>query len=90
MTSCGGSAPEAYDESMDASDEILKRLEARVMELEMRSEERVHDMDRLQRFVEGYEQRIGYLERKLRALEEAAENPAEPLPPASEDLPPHY
>ncbi len=75
---------------MSDSQDTTARLEARIMELEIRSEERVHDLERLQRFVEGYEQRIGYLERKLTALQEAAENPAEPMPHPTEDLPPHY
>ncbi|MEE2830314.1 MAG: SlyX family protein [Myxococcota bacterium] len=65
-------------------------LEARIIELEIRSEERREELETLQGFVQGYEQRIRSLERELAALRTMAESPVEPLPPASEDIPPHY
>jgi uncharacterized coiled-coil protein SlyX len=68
----------------------VSALEARLVELEIRSEERCHDIQRLQRFVEGYEQRIGQLEKELTELRVLAESPSEAMPPPSEDLPPHY
>jgi uncharacterized coiled-coil protein SlyX len=68
----------------------VNALEARLVELEIRSEERCHDIERLQRFVEGYEQRIARLETELKELRSLAESPSEAMPPPSEDLPPHY
>jgi uncharacterized coiled-coil protein SlyX len=74
---------------MDPTPQV-NALEARLVELEIRSEERCHDIERLQRFVEGYEQRVTRLEKELRELRSLAETPSEAMPPPSEDLPPHY
>lgn len=68
----------------------IEALQARIVELEIRSEERRMDLNKLQLFVEGYEQRITRLEKQVADLRSMADSPAEPLPPASEDLPPHY
>ena len=75
---------------MTDNDATLAALQARIMELEIRSEERVHDVERLQTFVEGYERRISLLEKSLVDLHAVSENPAESMPQPSEDLPPHY
>ncbi len=64
--------------------------EDRVTELEIRSEERRADVQRLQDFVAGYEARIAALERQLKQLLEDRSNPQGDLPPADQDLPPHY
>lgn len=74
---------------MDSTPHV-NALEARLVELEIRSEERCHDIERLQGFVQGYEQRIARLEKKLKELHSLAESPSEAMPPPSEDLPPHY
>ena len=75
---------------MTDKDAKIASLEARIMELEIRSEERVHDLERLQAFVEGYERRISLLEKNIGDLQAMSENPAEPMPKPSDDLPPHY
>ncbi len=69
---------------------LLQGLRDRIVELEIRSEERRKECDALRAFVDGYEKRIQILERQLARLGEQMENPAEPLPAALEDLPPHY
>lgn len=65
-------------------------LERRIMELELRSEERRDEIARLEGFISGYEERVARLERALQGLHERLASPAEPMPSASEDLPPHY
>jgi uncharacterized coiled-coil protein SlyX len=75
---------------MTDSDATIAALQARIMELEIRSEERKHDVERLQTFVEGYERRVSLLEKSLADLRSLAENPAEAMPKPGEDLPPHY
>jgi len=65
-------------------------LERRIMELEIRSEEQLADMRRLQESVAAYEDRIDLLERRIKRMQDAAENEPADMPPALEDLPPHY
>jgi len=65
-------------------------LEARLVELELRSEERRADTRQLEEFVAGFEQRIRILENQVDALKKQFDNPLDELPPSSEDLPPHY
>jgi len=67
------------------------RLEARLMELEIRSEERQSDLAKLEQFVRGYENRIVALEEEVRRLkEQAIESGGGDLPSLEDDLPPHY
>jgi len=66
-------------------------IESRLVELEIRSEERREDVSRLEAFVQGYEQRIALLEREVKQLRAMVrEGGLEDLPPALEDVPPHY
>lgn len=66
-------------------------IESRLVELEIRSEERREDVSRLEAFVQGYEQRIALLERQVKQLRTMIKDGGlEGLPPALEDLPPHY
>lgn len=65
-------------------------LDRRVMELELRSEERREEILRLQAFVSAYESRIDALEAQVRSLGERLRNPAEAMPSAEDDRPPHY
>ncbi len=69
---------------------VNEELEKRLMELEIRSEERREDIVRLERFVEAYEQRIKTLEGELKLMRETMSEGVEGLPPADQDLPPHY
>ncbi len=64
--------------------------EQRLVELEMRSEERRRDCERLEAFVRAYESRIEALESELHRMRELLHSPIDGLPPADEDLPPHY
>ncbi len=68
----------------------LERLSARVVELEIRSEEQIAAMRQLEEHVTAYEERIARLERQVARLKEEASQEAEAMPPALEDLPPHY
>ncbi|MCP4867701.1 MAG: hypothetical protein GY898_03170 [Proteobacteria bacterium] len=68
------------------SDEIERRL----MELEIRSEERKADIARLEESVDTYEKRVAALELVIKRMQEDKDNTTEALPPALEDLPPHY
>lgn len=63
-------------------------LSIRLVELEIRSEERRSDIEALQAFVAGYEQRIQRLEREIERLREQAANQPEGLD--SDERPPHY
>jgi len=65
-------------------------LEQRLVELEMRSEERRMDCERLETFVRAYESRIESLESELSRMRELLQTPLDGPPPADEDLPPHY
>jgi uncharacterized coiled-coil protein SlyX len=65
-------------------------LERRIMELEIRSEERRDEIARLESFIHGYENRVASLEGRVNALAERAKNPAEPLPAPEDERPPHY
>lgn len=67
-----------------------EELEKRLVELEIRSEERREDVVRLERFVEAYEKRIKALESELKLMRETMTEGVEGLPPADQDLPPHY
>ncbi len=67
-----------------------EELEKRLVELEIRSEERREDVARLERFVEAYEKRIKTLESELKLMRETMAEGVEGLPPADQDLPPHY
>ena len=64
--------------------------ERRLMELEIRSEERKADIARLEESVDTYEKRVAALERTIKRMQEDKDNSTEALPPALEDLPPHY
>ena len=64
--------------------------EARLIELEVRSEERRADVDRLEEFVRGFENRIARLEQRVVSLHERIENQPDDMPTPTEDLPPHY
>ncbi len=69
----------------------MGHLEARLMELEIRSEERRSDLAELDQFVRGYENRIVALEEEVRRLkEQAVEDGGGDLPALEDDLPPHY
>jgi uncharacterized coiled-coil protein SlyX len=65
-------------------------LEQRLIELEIRSEERRAEIATLERFVRGYEARIEGLERQIERLKEQLHETPEGLPDALDDLPPHY
>jgi uncharacterized coiled-coil protein SlyX len=65
-------------------------LESRLIELEVRSEERRADNQRLEEFVRGFENRLARLERAVTNLSAQLENPPEEMPAPIEDLPPHY
>ena len=65
-------------------------LEARLVELELRSEERRADTAQLDEFVRAFEGRLRALENRVESLKKLLENPPEAMPAASEDLPPHY
>ena len=65
-------------------------LEQRLIELEVRSEERRADNQRLEEFVRGFENRLARLERAVTNLTAQLENPPEEMPAPIEDLPPHY
>jgi len=69
---------------------VADALEARLVELEVRSEERRADTRQLEEFVGAFESRIRSLERQVDALKKQFENPPEELPSSSEDPPPHY
>jgi uncharacterized coiled-coil protein SlyX len=69
---------------------VSDAIEARLVELEVRSEERRADTRQLEEFVGAFETRIRSLEKQVDALKTQLENPPEELPPSSEDLPPHY
>jgi uncharacterized coiled-coil protein SlyX len=75
---------------MTDKDNQIASLEARIIELEIRSAEQIHDLQRAHAFVEGYEQRISRLEKSLAEIRDMAENPSDAMPAPSEDLPPHY
>ena len=53
-------------------------------------EERREDIVRLERFVDAYEGRITALEKELKLMRETMTEAVEGLPPADQDLPPHY
>ena len=65
-------------------------LAERVVELEIRSEERRADVERLEGFVRGYESRIQALEARIARLQDLVRNPPEQMPAPDDDLPPHY
>lgn len=65
-------------------------LEQRLVELEIRSEERREDVSRLESFVRAYEGRILALEAELRRLRDLVTNPPDAMPAPEDDLPPHY
>ncbi|MCO4770308.1 MAG: SlyX family protein [Deltaproteobacteria bacterium] len=66
-------------------------MESRVMELEIRSEERRSDLAELEAFVRGYESRIAALEGEIRVLrQQMVENGVGDMPSAEDDRPPHY
>lgn len=65
-------------------------LELRLIELEVRSEERRADNQRLEEFVRGFENRLTRLEKAVMNLSVQLENPPEEMPAPTEDLPPHY
>lgn len=69
---------------------MAEEVETRLVELEIRSEERREDVSRIEEFVQAYEQRIARLEKQVELLRAMLTDPVEPLPPADEDLPPHY
>lgn len=71
-------------------DDVLRSLESRCMELELRSEEGKAEVARLQDFVGAYERRISRLERQLDELKQRVENPPDSMPSPAEDAPPHY
>ena len=68
----------------------LQALEARLVELELRSEERRADMQKTDEFVRAFENRIHRMEKQLDSLKKLLENPPEAMPAPAEDLPPHY
>lgn len=68
----------------------VEQLSARVVELEIRSEEQIAAVTRVEEFVTAYEERIAFLERQLRRMQEEASGSAEATPSPEEDLPPHY
>ncbi len=72
------------------TDDRIAALEARLMEVEIRSEERIAEIRRLEAFVGGYEDRIRTLEASLKRMKSLLEEPADDMPPALEDVPPHY
>jgi uncharacterized coiled-coil protein SlyX len=71
-------------------DDRIAELENRIMEVEIRSEERLVEIQKLEGFVSAYEGRIGTLEASFRRMKSLLDEPAEAMPPALEDLPPHY
>ena len=71
-------------------DDRFAELESRLMEVEIRSEERLADLQKLERFVAGYESRIRSLEANLQSMQALLEEPADEMPAPLEDLPPHY
>lgn len=67
------------------------RMESRVTELEIRSEERRSDITALEEFVRGYEARIAALESEVKRLrQQMLENGVGDMPAPEDDLPPHY
>ena len=81
---------EATSLSDDATMDADGSLEKRLVELEVRSEERRADNERLEEFVRGFENRIARMEKRLADLTEHLENPPDEMPAPAEDLPPHY
>jgi uncharacterized coiled-coil protein SlyX len=81
---------EARSLSDDVTSGADNSLEARLIELEVRSEERRADNERLDDFVRGFENRIARIEKRLANLSEHLENPPDEMPTPAEDLPPHY
>ena len=75
---------------MSTEETTSQGLEGRLIELELRSEERRSDNERLEAFVRGFENRISRLERRIEQLVEQLQNPPGELPAPEEDLPPHY
>ncbi len=73
-----------------SQDETLRALDARCMELEIRSEEGLAEIAKLQDFVGAYERRILRLESALSALKQRVENPPEGMGAAEDEAPPHY
>ena len=65
-------------------------LESRLIELEIRSEERREDMLRLEEFVQGYEGRIAALEGQINTLRSMVTEGLEDMPSLEDDKPPHY
>lgn len=65
-------------------------LAARVMELEIRSEERREEIRGLLAHIGAYEDRVAALEQRFAGLAERLRNPAEAMPTPEEDRPPHY
>ncbi len=70
--------------------EVIRSIEARLVELEIKSEERASDIVALEEFVRGYENRIGALESELRLLKEQVLEGTGDLPSPEDDRPPHY
>jgi uncharacterized coiled-coil protein SlyX len=79
--------PSAHDVAMN---EDLPALEARIVELEIRSEERRDEIAVLHAHIGAYEARVAGLERLIDELKERVRSPAEAMPAPEDDLPPHY
>lgn len=68
----------------------VRTVEKRLAMLEILAEERLRDVESLQRFVAGYEERIRTLEREVARLAEGARVVPDDMPALQDDLPPHY
>jgi uncharacterized coiled-coil protein SlyX len=72
------------------TEDRIAALESRLMEVEIRSEERIAEIQKLEQFVAAYESRIRTMEAKFRHMQSLLEEPADEMPAALDDLPPHY
>ncbi|HCP47281.1 MAG TPA: hypothetical protein DIU15_14665 [Deltaproteobacteria bacterium] len=71
-------------------DPLVKDLQARIVELEMRSEEGKAEVARMEEFVTAFDGRIRSLEKEVRSLRRLLEDPPDNPPAPGEEKPPHY
>jgi len=71
-------------------EQALEEIQARLMELEIRSEERRAEVARMDEFVTAFDGRIRALEKEVQALRALLDNPPDQSPAAGDEKPPHY